>query len=175
VLAAVVKQAERSQGVESPGILFVEVAFDNFLERAKAIGHLELYRNGAPLVRDRLVIMLSGISTGTPVARIHDVTGRLSPFVSGIGFCLDKLEAPEFDVGQFNDPYLAFAAIGLDQGVPDVRISQLAAQLHARRGRCLIRHVPSIERVGRLRSLGVDAVSLAQTLPPSRRKPLIRL
>jgi hypothetical protein len=108
-----------------------------------------------------MVIMLSGMSPGVPVARIHDVVGRLSPFASSVGFCLDKLEPPDFDLGLFDGPYLGFISPNARDNLSDVQISQLSAQLHARRARCLFRHVPSMDRVRRLRSLGVDAVSLA--------------
>ncbi|MDR3539123.1 MAG: MHYT domain-containing protein, partial [Acetobacteraceae bacterium] len=160
VLAAVGRQAEQSDREGTPERFFAEVDFGNFLERAKAGSHLELYRTCGPVVRDRLVIMLTGLPAGIPVGRVHDVTARLAPFCGGIGFCLNKVEPPGFDVGLFNDPYLAFTASGLGEGVPDSRIEQVVALLHARRGRCLVRHVPSMERVRRLRTLGVDAVSL---------------
>jgi NO-binding membrane sensor protein with MHYT domain len=162
VLAAASEHVQRSGTIGRTELLFVEVAFGTFLERAKATSQLELYRSNSLPVRDNLVIMLSGLPPGIPVARIHDIVGRLSPLVRSVGFCLEKFEAPDFDVGLFKDPYLAFVSPGLGEGVPDIRISQLAAQLHARSARCLVRRVPSMDRVHSLRSLGVDAVSIDQ-------------
>jgi PAS domain-containing protein len=161
VLVAAEEYVKRSEATGRQALLFVDVAFGNFLERARANSHLELYRSGSSSLRESLVIMLSGILPGVPIARLHDVVGRLSPFASRVGFCFDRLDAPDFDVGLFNGPYIAFASPSVGDGLSDTRTSLLAAQLHARGAHCLIRHVPSMDRVRRLRSLGVDAVSLA--------------
>jgi hypothetical protein len=111
-------------------------------------------------LRERLILVLSGLPKGVPKSRVLDCVMRLRPFCHGIGFQSDSMEVPlvEFSL-------LAAAIVVLqDTGasVDTARLAKAVDGLHAYQARVLVRHVKSWVAVKPLAPLGVDLVSVVQ-------------
>ena len=141
-------------------LVLVNVDFEVFLDRHRTERYVAACHALDNRLRQRLILVLSGLPKGVPKSRVLDCVMRLRPFCHGIGFQSDSMEVPlvEFSL-------LAAAIIVLqDTGasVDTARLAKAVDSLHAYQARVLVRHVTSWVAVKPLAQLGVDLVSVVQ-------------
>ena len=143
----------------SPSIL-LNVDYEVFLERR----HTERYVADLcaldQRLRDRLILVLSGIPKGVPRSRVLDFVMRLRPYCQNVAFQCSDIEMPPIEGAVLHDAIVAFGDLHVlrdpDEGE---RFATLVGVLHAHRANVLVRRVAR-EAVGSLAQLGVDLVSV---------------
>jgi PAS domain-containing protein len=160
VLGVAANQAISEIAAGSGRLVLVNVDFEVFLDRRRTERYVAECKALDDRLRQRLVLVLSGLPNGVPKSRVLDCVMRLRPFCHGIGFQSDSMEVPlvEFSL-------LAAAIVVLqDTGasVDTARLAKAVDGLHAYQARVLVRHVKSWVAVKPLAQLGVDLVSVVQ-------------
>ena len=80
---------------EGGGLLvLVNVDFEVFLDRRRTERYVAACQALDNRLRERLILVLSGLPKGVPKSRVLDCVMRLRPFCHGIGFQSDSMEAP---------------------------------------------------------------------------------
>jgi PAS domain S-box-containing protein len=145
-------------------LVLVNVDFEVFLVRRRTERYVAACQALDSRLRDRLVLVLSGMPKGFPKSRVLECVMRLRPFCHGVGFQSNGMEAPSVEFS-----LLGTAIVVLQQdrrlvATPrDLEIlGKLIERLHAHRAQILIRHVPSWEAARPLARLGIDLVSIAE-------------
>ncbi|MFZ0018968.1 MAG: PAS domain S-box protein, partial [Acetobacteraceae bacterium] len=141
-------------------LVLLNVDFEVFLDRRRTERYIAACQALDNRLRERLILVLSGLPKGVPKSRVLDCVMRLRPFCHGIGFQSDSMEAPlvEFSL-------LAAAIVVLqDTGasVDTARLAKAIDSLHAYQARVLVRYVTSWTAAKPLAQLGVDLVSVVQ-------------
>ena len=154
-------QYSRDMPDASLNLMFVELNVEALLKRTSLERHLALYKDASLAVRSRLVLLLYGWPAGIPASRVKDLTVALKPFCRTLGLRLSDLTMPQIDLGLFGNPYVAIDAnqVGVDCS-KNGKLERFVLQIHAKRGRVLIKDVPSMAAVRQLQSLGMDLVSI---------------
>jgi PAS domain S-box-containing protein len=146
---------------EGGGLLvLVNVDFEVFLDRRRTERYVAACKALDNRLRERLILVLSGLPKGVPRSRILDCIMRLRPYCHGIGFQSDSMEPPLIEFSM-----LAAAIVVLqDTGaaVDTARLAKALDSLHAYQARVLVRHVTSWLAAKPLAQLGVDLVSVVQ-------------
>jgi PAS domain S-box-containing protein len=141
-------------------LVLVNVDFEVFLDRRRTERYVAACQALDSRLRERLILVLSGLPKGVPKSRVLDCVMRLRPFCRGMGFQSDSMEAPmvEFSL-------LAAAIVVLqdrDASVDTAKLAKAVDGLHAYQARVLVRHVTSWAAAKPLAQLGVDLVSVVQ-------------
>jgi hypothetical protein len=113
-------------------------------------------------LRERLVLVLSGMPKGFPKSRVLECVTRLRPFCNGVGFQSDGMEAPAVDSSLLGT---AIVVLRVDRAAPQSakdleKFRKLLDSLHAYQARALVRHVASWEDGKQLAQVGVDLISM---------------
>jgi NO-binding membrane sensor protein with MHYT domain len=155
------EQAGRDISDRSLNLMFVALSVESLLKKSSLEMHLALYRNASSVVRSRLVLLLHGWPPDLPFGRVMDLTTALNPVCRTLGLRLSGLTMPKVDLGYLGNPYVAIDArqVGVDCR-KNSKLDRFVTQIHAKRGRVLIRQVPSMSVVRELQSLGMDLVSI---------------
>jgi hypothetical protein len=131
-----------------------------FLDRRRTERYVAACQALDGRLKERLILVLSGLPKGVPKSRVLDCVMRLRPFCRGMGFQSDNMEAPLVELS-----LLAAAIVVLQDTrapVDTARLAKAVDGLHAYQGRVLVRHVTSWMAAKPLAQLGVDLVSVIQ-------------
>jgi PAS domain S-box-containing protein len=148
---------------EGNEVLFAELDFDCFFNRKKTEALLSVCQNFTPAARERLVLLLSGISESVAQSRVLDSVQRLRPCVRAVGFVL---EAPELPATQAIATVSTFVLLNAhvwerSRALAQARITRLAAGLHARKSSLVVRGVENPAGRELLRDCGVSLFAVA--------------
>ena len=139
-------------------MILLNVDFEVFLERRRTERYVAACQALDGRLRERLVLVLSGMPKGFPKSRVLDCVMRLRPFCQGVGFQLDAMEAPAVEASLLGSTIVALHAGHLDLE----RLGRLVEVLHAKQARVLVRHVASWADAKQLVRLGVDLISVVE-------------
>jgi len=142
-------------------IIFVNVSFEVILDRHLEERYLETCRSLDQRVRDRLILIVDGVSQTCPQVRLFDWVTRIRSLCHGIGFQFETPEQPRFDLMALSSPIFS---LRIDPGgVRDeqllAKIARVVQRLHAGNSRVLVRRVKSFEDARLLYERGVDLVA----------------
>jgi PAS domain S-box-containing protein len=142
----------------------VNVDFEVFLERRRTERYVAACQALDNRLRERLVLVLSGMPKGFPKSRVLECVMRLRPFCHGIGFQSDSMEAPSVELSLLG---AAIVVLRQDRQAARTakdteRLGKLVDSLHAYQARVLVRHVASWADAKALARLGVDLVAISE-------------
>jgi hypothetical protein len=143
-------------------LVLVNVDCEVFLDRR----HTERYVAACQMLdvrlRERLVLVLSGIPKGFPKSRITECMMRLRPFCHAVGVQLDGLDAPSTELSSFGATIVVLEVdtSALDGAQYREKLARQIDNMHAHQARILVRHVASWDAAGPLIRLGVDLISV---------------
>jgi EAL domain-containing protein (putative c-di-GMP-specific phosphodiesterase class I) len=145
-------------------LVLVNVDFEVFLDRRRTERYVAACRVLDSRLRERLVLVLSGMPKGFPKSRVLECVMRLRPFCHGVGFQSDSMEAPSVELSLLG---AAIVVLRQDQQAAltardTERIGKLVDSLHAFQARVLVRHVASWADAKALARLGVDLVGISE-------------
>jgi hypothetical protein len=145
-------------------LVLVNVDFEVFLVRRRTERYVAACQALDSRLRDRLVLVLSGMPKGFPKSRVLECVMRLRPFCHGVGFQSNGMEAPSVEFSLLGTAIVVLQQDRRTVATPrDLEIlGKLIERLHAHRAQILIRHVPSWEAARPLARLGIDLVSIAE-------------
>jgi PAS domain S-box-containing protein len=114
-------------------------------------------------LRERLVLVLSGLPNGLPSSRLLECVMRLRPFCHGVGFQSGNMQAPPVEFSLLGAAIVVLREDGRAMLTSkDLEaLGRLIDSVHACRARVLVRGVPSWEATRPLARPGVDLVSIA--------------
>jgi len=144
-------------------LILVNVDFDVFLDRRRTERYIVACQALDIRLRERLVLVLSGLPHGLPNSRLLECVTRLRPFCHGVGFQSGNMQPPPVDFSLLG----AAIVVLRDDGRAMLTsknlesLGRLIDSLHACRARVLVRHVPTWEAIRPLAKPGVDLVSIA--------------
>jgi hypothetical protein len=72
--------------------------FEVFLDRRRAERYVAACQALDSRLRDRLVLVLTGMPKGFPKSRVLECVMRLRPFCHGVGFQSDSMDAPAVEL-----------------------------------------------------------------------------
>jgi PAS domain S-box-containing protein len=162
VLGVAAEQALSEIAKGGSQLILMNVEFDVFLVRRRTERFVTACQALASRVRERLVLVLSGMPKGFPKSRTLECVTRIRPFCNGVGFQSNNMEIPPVEFS-----LLGASIVVLQNGkgrIPSPKGSEALGKaidaLHACRARVLVRHVPSWQAAKSLAGLGVDLVSI---------------
>jgi PAS domain S-box-containing protein len=141
-------------------LVMVNVDFEVFLDRRRTERYVAACQALDNRLRERLVLILSGMPRGCPKSRVLECVMRLRPFCHGVGFQSDSMEAPSVELSVLGAAIVVLRQEGRAPGDPGRLSSKVIDSLHAYQARVLVRHVASWEDAKPLARLGVDLVSM---------------
>jgi PAS domain S-box-containing protein len=162
VLGIAVEQAITEIAKGGSLLVLVNVDFDVFLVRRRTERYVAACQALDLRLRERLILILSGMPKGFPKSRLLECVVRLRPFCHGVGFQSKDMEVPTMD---FSSLGTAFVVLQDDAPTTSTDLAVLRKRidaLHAHRAHVLVRHLPSWEVAAPLAGLGVDLVTLAE-------------
>jgi PAS domain S-box-containing protein len=162
VLSVAAEQAVAEIASGGSLLVLVNVDFDVFLVRRRTERFVTACQALDSRLRERLVLVLSGMPKGFPRSRILECVTRLRPFCHGVGFQSNNMEMPsvEFSLLGASIVVLQDGERTMPSPMGSEALGKALDALHACRARVLVRHVPSWEAARSLTSLGVDLVSI---------------
>jgi PAS domain S-box-containing protein len=140
-------------------LIMVNVDFEVFLDRRRTERYVAACQALDNRLRERLMLILSGMPRGCPKSRVLECVMRLRPFCHGVGFQSDSMEAPSVELSVLGAAIVVLQQDRRALGDPG-RLSKLIESLHAYQARVLVRHVASWEDAKPLARMGVDLVSI---------------
>jgi PAS domain S-box-containing protein len=162
VLGIAAEQAVTAIAAGGSLLTLVNVDFEIFLDRRRTERYVAACQALDNRLRERLVLVLSGMPKGFPKSRVLECVMRLRPFCHGVAFQSDGMEAPTVDFSLLGasivvlrrDRRVTLSAKDLE------KLGKLIASLHAYQARVLVRQMASWEEVNQLNRLGVDLISM---------------
>lgn len=157
VLGIAAEQAITEIAAGGSLFILVNLDFEVFLDRYVAACQALDNR-----LRERPVLVLSGMPKGVPKSRVLECVMRVRPFCQSVGFQWDGMEAPSVESSLLGGSIVVLQADGrVPRTATDlVKLAKLVDNLHAYQARVLVRHVASWEDTKQLVGLGVDLVSM---------------
>jgi len=144
------------------GTVFVDVDFGIFLRRAARQSYIETCRSLNPVLRQRLILVLTHLPAGIASAPLHDCAQRLRPFCRSVAFAIDEPRLALSDPVLDQAPILAIGADRITGPGSAERLGKLLATVHGKRGRLLARNVPDAPTAALLRAAGVDLLAMSE-------------
>jgi hypothetical protein len=162
VLGVAAEQAITEIAVGGTMLIMVNVDFEVFLDRHRTERYVAACRSLDSRLRERLVLVLSGMPKGFPKSRILECVMRLRPFCHGVGFQSDNMEAPAIDSSLLG---AAIVVLRADSRTPPKakdleQLKKLLDSLHAYQAQVLVRRLKSWEDAKQMVRLGVDLVAM---------------
>jgi PAS domain S-box-containing protein len=159
VLGVAAEQVISEIAVGGALLVLVNVDFEVFLDSRRTERYVVACQALDSRLRERLVLVLSGMPRGFPKSRVAECVMRLRPFCHGVGFRSDSMEAPSVEFSLLG---AAIVVLHADRQTPTDfgRLANLIESLHAHQARVLVRHFAAWEDAMPLVRLGVDLVSL---------------
>jgi PAS domain S-box-containing protein len=144
-------------------LILVNVDFDVFLDRRRTERYMAACQALDIRLRERLVLVLSGLPNGLPSSRLIECVMRLRPFCHGVGFQSGNMQAPPVEFSLLGAAIVVLREDGRAMLTSkDLEaLGRLIDSVHACRARVLVRGVPSWEATRPLARPGVDLVSIA--------------
>ena len=138
--------------------LFLEIDFDCFFSRQKTQSVIDICHKYAPAARERIVLLLAGLTESVAQSRVLDSVQRLRPFCRAVGFVIDVPELPATETIATVGTFVLLNAHVWDRSkaVGQARITRLAAGLHARKSSLIVRGVVAAGARDVLRDCGVN-------------------
>ena len=145
-------------------LVLVNVDFEVFLHRQRTERYVAACQALDPRLRERLILVLSGMPRGFPGSRVLECVTRLRPFCHGVGFQSDGMEAPPVDYSLLGGAIIVLPVDGwaVHDGAQLGKLAKLVDSLHAHQARVLVRHVGSWDDVKSLARANVDLVSMRE-------------
>jgi EAL domain-containing protein (putative c-di-GMP-specific phosphodiesterase class I) len=142
-------------------LVLVNVDFEVFLVRRRTERYVAACLALDNRLRERLVLILSGMPRGFPKSRVLECVARLRPFCHAVGFQSDGMEPPAVELSLLGS---AIVVLQEDRRTPSdtAKLAKLVNSLHAYQARVLVRHIRSWSAVKPLAGLGVDLVSVVE-------------
>ncbi len=151
--------ASLGRGEQHP--VLVNVEFETFSTRKTAERYVALLNRLDQRVRNKLVLLLSGLTAGLAKARLFDAINRLRPLCRGLGVQADDLPSlMTLDLTYCPSPIVAIPAEPI-AGTPGNKVRQQLDALHARGIKVLIRRFVSDESAAGYLAIGADMISMA--------------
>ncbi len=145
-------------------LVLVNVDFEVFLDRRRTERYVAACQALDTRLRERLVLVLSGMPKGFPKSRVLECVMRLRPLCHGIGFQSDGMEAPSVELS-----LLGAATVVLQEDRQAARtardterLGKLVDSLHAYQASVLVRQVASWANAKALARLGVDLIAIGE-------------
>lgn len=162
VLGVAAEQALSEIATGGSLLIMVKVDFEVFLDRRLTERYVAACRSLDSRLRERLVLVLSGMPKGFPKSRVLECVMRLRPFCHGVGFQSDGMEAPAVELSLLGASIVIIQADRwtLQNAKDREKLNKLIDSLHAYRARVMASHVTSAEDMRQLTRLGVDLVSM---------------
>ena len=162
VLGVAAEQAINEIAEGGSQLILVNVDFDVFQVRRRTERYVAACRALDNRLRERLVLVLSGIPKAVPKSRVLECVMRLRPFCHSVGFQSDSMEAPSVEFSLLGTAFVVLQDDGRAAARDPVALGKLIESLHAHRASVLVRHIPSWEAVRPLARLGVDLVAITE-------------
>jgi PAS domain S-box-containing protein len=145
-------------------LVLVNVDFEVFLHRQRTERYVAACQALDNRLRERLILVLTGIPHGFPSSRMLDCVMRLRPFCHSVGFQSDSMEAPPIDQSLLGTAMVVLAADGrsLLDAAQLAKLAKLVDGLHAHHARVMVRHVDSWKDATLLARVGVDLLTMAE-------------
>ncbi len=144
------------------GTVFVDVDYEIFLRRASRTSYIETCRTLNPVLRQRLILVLTHLPAGIASAPLHDCAQRLRPFCRNVAFAIEEPRLALTDAVLDQAPILTIGADRIIGPASTERLGKLLATVHGKRGRLLARDVPDAPTAALLRLAGVDLLAMAE-------------
>ncbi len=162
VLGLAAEQAITEIAAGGSSLVLVNVDFEVFLDRHRTERYVAACRTLDNRLRERLVLVLSGMPKGFPKSRVLECVMLLRPFCHGVGFQLDSIDAPLIDSSLLGAAIVVLPVErkDLQTGKDLAKLAKVLETLHAYQAQVLIRHVPSWEDAKNLARVGVDLLSM---------------
>lgn len=143
--------------------VLLDVSFDVFAGRASSEPYLAHLRGLPPTVRQNVILMISHIPPGVLRGRLTDCARTLRPHVREVGFRVTDLEVPPVEIAPSEQVTIAISHQDLKvDHASEEAIFRFMQSLRAKRGRLLVRDIPTQQAWTMLRELGVDLLSQLQ-------------
>ena len=162
VLGVAAEQAINEIAEGGSQLILVNVDFDVFQVRRRTERYVAACRALDNRLRERLVLVLSGIPKAVPKSRVLECVMRLRPFCHGVGFQSDSMEGPSVEFSLLGTAFVVLQDDGRAAARDPVALGKLIESLHAHRASVLVRHIPSLGAVRPLARLGVDLVAITE-------------
>jgi PAS domain S-box-containing protein len=164
VLGVAAEQAIAGIAEGGSALILVNVDIEVFLIRRRSERYVAACQALDPRLRERLVLVLSGMPSGFPKSRVMECAMRLRPFCHGVGFQSDGMDAPTVEFSLLGSAIVVLQDDGRTVSIPKEQetLGKLIDNLHAYRARVLVRHVRSWDAARPLAKLGVDLVAIAE-------------
>ncbi len=122
----------------------MNVDFDVFQVRRRTECYVAACRTLDSRLRERLVLVLSGIPKAVPKSRVLACVMRLQPFCHNVGFQSDSMEGPSVEFSLLGTAFVVLRDDGRTATGDPVALGKLIESLHAHRASVLVRHVASL-------------------------------
>ena len=99
-------------------LIMVNVDFEVFLDRRRTERYVAACQALDNRLRERLVLILSGMPRGCPKSRVLECVMRLRPFCHGVGFQSDSMEAPSVELSVLGAAIVVLRQEGRAPGDP---------------------------------------------------------
>ncbi len=161
VLGIAAQQAVAQIAAGASLLTLVNLDFDVFLDRRRADRYLAACEALDPRLRERLVVVLSGIPKNFPKSRVLECVLRLRPFCHRIGFQSDGMEAPPVDGSLLSGAIVVLPEErSATRGTVDPeKLGRLIVAMHARQAHVLLRRVRKWDDLQPLSGIAIDMVS----------------
>jgi diguanylate cyclase (GGDEF)-like protein/PAS domain S-box-containing protein len=142
-------------------VYLLPVDFSVFSARKRQERYLEICRKLPDAVRQRVMLLLSGVSRSVGQGRLFHVFRLLKPFAKGVGIDLESIEIFPTDLTQYRIPLASISAEKLLEAarssVP--RLNRLIRQIQLNNARLVARRVHGESERSAIVRLGADLVS----------------
>lgn len=161
VLGIAAQQAVAQIAVGASVLTMVHLDFDVFLDRRRADRYLAACEALDTRLRERLVVILSGIPKSLPRSRVQECVLRLRPFCHRIGFQSDGMEAPSIDGSLLSGAIVVLQEerLAVHGAVDAEKLGRLTATIHARQAHVLLHRVRKWDDLQPLAGIAIDLVS----------------
>jgi PAS domain-containing protein len=161
VLGIAAQQAVAQIATGAPLLTMVNLDFDVFLDRRRADRYLAACEALDTRLRQRLVVVLSGIPKNFPKSRMLECVLRLRPFCHRIGFQSDSMEAPSVDGSLLSGAIVVLPEerLATRGAVDPEKLGRLVVAMHARQAHVLLRRVRTLDDLQPLAGIAIDLVS----------------
>ena len=147
------------------GSLLILVGLDCevFLDRRRTERYVAACQALDSRLRERLVLVLSGMPKGFPKSRVLECVMRVRPFCHAVGFQSDGLEAPLAEFSLLGTSIVVLRADGRTSrtATEATKLAKLIDGLHANQARVLVRHVASREDLRLFARAGANLIGMA--------------
>ena len=161
VLGIAAQQAVAQIADGTSTLTMVNLDFDVFLDRRRADRYLTACEALDTRLRERLVVVLTGIPKSFPQSRVLECVLRLRPFCHRIGFQSDGVTIPPVDGSLLSGAIVVLPEerLATHGAVDPEKLGRLIATMHSRQAHVLLRRVRTWGDLRPLAGIAIDLVS----------------